>query len=381
MYRFKRTKRSVSCLIILSMMLSGVLTSCSQTQETSAVSETTAATTDTTEETTTEESETEEDDVYQDDHDDDYSDGLPSWFESTNGELEGMDEYMSLRTEHWTDQVITDTDVIEDEQVREAAQGYSDQGYTLFDCGGVSSFGDLEYGFRNGFSGQGLDNGVLKNISVWKMNETLFNHFILETNVYWNPDEGAYEDDGVFMRRYLEKDYIDEFGDPHHYYCCYEFNRETGLFTFYEEDDNPGNWVIHIVPDFEYDDPELEEIAQNCIDAGCSIRRIGSPDVTALDYDISLGFEAQSEDLSVYVYYMDEDTFNEYFYEGQIEEWYSDEYEVEDDGTVIRYLMGDSNTAYEYDRDSGRAIYIMDWSASGSTSEGLSDTLDTINGI
>ena len=377
MFSKNRKDKKISCLLILSMMVSILLSACSQAEETTAVSDTTAASTTTAQETT--------DDTTAEDTDAtdnvsqlaNSSDDFPSWFESTNGELEGMDEYMVLRSETHQDQIITDIGTIEDEDVRNAAQSYSDEGYTLFDDGGVSYYGDREYGFCHGFSGQIISNGVLKNISVWKMNETLYNYFVLGINVYWNADEGALEDDGTCIRRYLENTYT-SFGDEYHYYACYEFNRETGLMTCYEESDNPDNWSIFVVPEFEYDDPELEILAQNCLDEGLCIQRYGSPDVTSLEYDISLGFEAASEDMFIDIYYSDEDTFNAYFYEGRIVEWDTEDYEVEDDGTVIRYYNYEYGMVYEYDRDAGRVIELTCYDRNNR--ESLEDAMDIIYG-
>lgn len=377
MFSKNRKDKKISCLLILSMMVSILLSACSQAEETTAVSDTTAASTITAQETT--EGTTAEDTDATDNVSQlaNSSDDFPSWFESTNGELEGMDEYMVLRSELRSSQVITDISTLDDVDVRSAAQAYYDEGYTLYDCGGVSYYGDLEYGFCHGFTGQIIVDGVLKNISVWKMNETLYNYFVLGVNVYWNPDEGALEDDGTCIRRYLENTYT-SFGDEYHYYACYEFNRETGLMTLYEEDNNPGNWVITVVPEFEYDDPELEMLAQNCLDSGFSIQRYGSPDVTALEYDITLGFEAASEDMFVDVFYMDEDTFNQYYVEERIENWHSDEYEVEDDGTVIRYYQLEYGMVYEYDRDAGRAIELS--ACDCNSRESLEDAMDIIYG-
>ena len=377
MFRYNGKAKKVSCLLILSMMVTILLSACSQTEETTAAIDTTTAATTTVQETTEDTSADAAEATDNDAQPSDINVDLSSDFVSTYGELEGMDEYMVLRSETHQNQIITDISTIEDEDVRNAAQSYSDEGYTLFDDGGVSYFGDREYGFCHGFSGQIISNGVLKNISVWKMNETLYNYFVLGINVYWNADEGALEDDGTCIRRYLENTYT-SFGDEYHYYACYEFNRETGLMTLYEEDNNPGNWVITVVPEFEYDDPELEMLAQNCLDSGFSIQRYGSPDVTALEYDITLGFEAASEDMFVDVFYMDEDTFNQYYVEGRIENWHSDEYEVEDDGTVIRYYQLEYGMVYEYDRDAGRAIELS--ACDCNSRESLEDAMDIIYG-
>lgn len=378
MFRYNGKAKKVSCLLILSMMVTILLSACSKTEETTAAIDTTTAATTTVQETTEDTSADAAEATDNDAQPSDINVDLSSDFVSTYGELEGMDEYMVLRSETHQNQIITDISTIEDEDVRNAAQSYSDMGYTLFDCGGVSYFGDLEYGFRTGFSGEMIDDGVLKDISVWKMNETLFNYFILENGVYWNADEGAYEDDGIYIRRYLENNYTDDHGEPRHYYACYEFNRETGIMTIYSESDNPDNWVIYIVPEFEYDDPELEVICQNCLDAGFGIQRYGSPDVTALEYDISLGFEAATEDLFIDVYYMDEDTFDQYYCEERIEYWPVEDYEVEDDGTVIRYYNFADGMVCEYDRDAGRAIEL--YSFSGRSRASLEEAMDIIYG-
>ena len=190
--------------------------------------ETTEETTtkETTEETTTEEEEDPCCCVVDEDYDDEefYS---SITFVSSNGELEGQMDYMTEApdwenmdySDYPDDPYITDLSVIEDEDIRAVAQSYMDQGYRICDpavdqeYGGAA--GDTEYQFTNGFTASFEDGNYYSYVSVYKMNETLFDFFFVDYN-YMNDPEIPVTDDGTVVR------YGDEEFDV-------EFNRETGI--------------------------------------------------------------------------------------------------------------------------------------------------------
>lgn len=352
-------KKKVAMMLLISVMVSG----CSKPAETPDVSETTttAATTVTISETTvqtTTETEAEA--------------------EETEDLLEGQLDYMMKRREDtWTGpSEISDLSLIEDEGLRAAAQSYSDEGYTIYDRLSTRLFGDDTYEFYIGFEAECYEDGMLKHVSVWKMNEELFNSFILEHEVWWNDDEGGSTDDGVTVRR-------TGFDTEAPYQAYFEFNRETGLMTFYEQDSTADQWDLHSVPEEALDvfsSDEVEALASNCLDAGYTIDRVGEPDVTALEYDITLGFVAERDQRTVWILMMDEDTFEQFFVEDCMEGVEASEYETEDDGTVIRYYNYAYNDAYEYDRDTGIAVWIDDHHLTACTRTGFDNSFDAIHG-
>lgn len=331
------------------MILSGSIGACSKAEETTsatAASGTTEA--ETSAEETTSEPEATTSFVYEPQ--------LYAGFESTNGALEGQSEYMKPRYEVVWDKTyeIDDISSIEDEDVRAAAQDYADRGYTLYTVFDSGTYGDIEYEFCVGFEAELIEGDVLKTVSVWKMNETLFDYFILERAVYWDEDEGTLEDDGTVIRNYL---------DNERYYHCFEFNRDTGLMTCFVENSDPDQWNSHIVNSERFRDDNVRALAESCLENGFGFSAIGDPDVTANDYDISLGFRGSTggyNDCGWYieVYTTDEDTFNEYWVEGMIE--YEDDYEVKDDGNLITYYVFDYEEVIQYDRETGIVIILMD---------------------
>lgn len=209
-----------SAILIASIGLTG----CGMNAEVETSEEET--TKETSEETTTT---TEEEDicscVIEEDDEQYYS--CPA-FQSTNGELEGQMDYMVLvpdmenidfsdYPDNDTDLTITDVSVIEDEDIRAIAQEYMDEGYSINDPNIDQqygfAFGDGEYMFAYGFTAFRNDNGHWSYVSLYKMNETLFEHYFVETQCY----EGATtEDDGTVMRYGVESAYV-------------EFNRDTGI--------------------------------------------------------------------------------------------------------------------------------------------------------
>ncbi len=146
-------------------------------------------------------------------------------FVSTNGELEGQLDYMELapRCEdiNWDaypdDLTIDDLSVIEDEDMRNLAQECVDCGYVVddpeLDRIYAISLGDGEYQFTNGFSAT-YDNGNdFGTVYAYKMNEELFDYFLVQYNGFSNED---CTDDGTVIRYGSDSYYV-------------EYNRETGI--------------------------------------------------------------------------------------------------------------------------------------------------------
>jgi len=224
-----------SAVLIASMGITG----CSTTGEKETEKETTK---ETTEKETTED---EEDlcccEFDEDEFDEDYYYSSGDFeITSSNGELPGQMDYMaacpdseSLDWEaypEFEDSFITDLSVIEDDDVRAVAQSYADQGYNIvdpvleFEYGNLG--GDWEYQFLDGFHAYLDGNDLCAEVEAFKMNEDLFNYFLVE---YWGLDDPDYydvTDDGTVIR----------YGDDEFYA---EFNRETGIgVQFYSYDPN-----------------------------------------------------------------------------------------------------------------------------------------------
>ena len=215
----KLTQILGSAVLIASIGLTGCgMNATVETSEETTTKETTEATTTTTEDPCACVVEEDDDEQY-------YS--CPA-FNSTNGELEGQMDYMvpvppmeemdfSNYPDDDSDLTITDVSVIEDEDIRAIAQEYMDEGYSINDPNLDQqygfAFGDGEYMFADGFTAFRNDNGHWSYVSLYKMNETLFEHYFVETQCY----EGATtEDDGTVIRYGVESAYV-------------EFNRDTGI--------------------------------------------------------------------------------------------------------------------------------------------------------
>lgn len=147
-------------------------------------------------------------------------------FVSTNGELEGQMDYMALITPcdqmDWSnypeDDTLSDASSIEDEDIRALAQEYLDDGYTIIDPDIMREYcsptlGDGEYMFTDGFYGYHIGDSNTCTVYVFKMNETLFNHFLVGTLCSNNIEMG---DDGTVITYDVDGEHI-------------EFNRETGV--------------------------------------------------------------------------------------------------------------------------------------------------------
>jgi hypothetical protein len=154
-----------------------------------------------------------------------------SLISGTNGELEGQLDYMMLRSDYdgpvdARECAITDASVFEDDDLREAAQYYLDQGYLLFDEGGQldlwGPLGDDEYMFDQGFFA--YTNGASGESGVWvyRMNETLFEHFLVEVNGF-DPEDVS--DDGIIIS-------CSTFDRDEFLTSEISFDRETGIGSY-----------------------------------------------------------------------------------------------------------------------------------------------------
>lgn len=389
----KKITRNVASLLSL-LLITGTLGACNA-QDGAAVSEGTTteitieATSASSEETesseTTETTETEIDSCY-------YDVTTEPWFVSSNGELEGQDEYMVLCTpENCTyPSMITDLNEIEEDDLRALAQSYADEGYSILDRLSPKNYGDYEYTFFRGFSGQCIVDGTMKEISVWKMNETLFSYFVIGHGVWWNDDEGSYCDDGTCITRSIENNY-----QGNHFYACFEFNRDTGLMTFYSEDTNEDNWSLLFVAPYLHGDEDINAWLTACNEHHYQImaRDIGENEWIDYEwegeeYQIMVGFESlySNDDLliSIRVLKMDEDCFDN----AVVERLSNDpgDLEVTDDGNTVRYLEMSygGGYVYEYNRDTGVAVIYECWfftvDAADVTSDMVVEGLDELHG-
>ena len=199
------------------------------------------------------------------------------------------------------------------------------------------------------------------------MNETLFNYFVLGRAVWWNDDEGSYSDDGTVIKRYREFESAEN-----HNYSCFEFNRDTGIMTFYCEDTNEDNWQLLFVNETIHGDEDINAVLAACYVLGYQIMPRDIGDDEWIDYEwegeeyqLMVGFEALYADdgvcITIRVFKMDEDCF-ENAVVGRFSIG-SPDFEVVDDGTVIRYIDVEygGGYVYEYNRDTGVAIIYNPW--------------------
>ena len=154
--------------------------------------------------------------------------------QSTNGELEDQMDYMvpypsdadwDSMPDEW---IIDDVSSIEDDDIRALAQSYLDDGYDIYDPEVETefgyAFGDGEYIFSNGFSASRDDGRMYSYMYAYKMNETLFNYYLVKWNGFDENTLSESEDGNII--RYGEDDYY------------VEFNRETGIGLMYSTFDS-----------------------------------------------------------------------------------------------------------------------------------------------
>ena len=153
-------------------------------------------------------------------------------FVSTNGELEGQSEYMTLCPDwesiDWNrypddpeDMKVSDLSIFENETIRTYAEELVRDGYSINDPDVDQQFGnacgDGEYQFCIGFTAYRVDAHSSEYISAYMMNETLFNHFFVEWYVM---EEEPVTDDGTVIRYGYDNFYV-------------EYNRDTGIGIIY----------------------------------------------------------------------------------------------------------------------------------------------------
>lgn len=153
-------------------------------------------------------------------------------FVSTNGDLEGQSEYMTLCPDwdsvDWNkypddpeDMKVSDLSIFEDEAIRSYAEELVRDGYSIndpeIDQLFGSACGDGEYQFCIGFTAYHVDSRNSEYISAYRMNETLFNHFFVE---WYEMEEEPVTDDGTVIR----------YGNDNFYV---EYNRDSGIGIIY----------------------------------------------------------------------------------------------------------------------------------------------------
>ena len=345
--------KALAGITALTILTTGVVGGCSKTEETSAeetatseiAEETTeentteATTAETTEETTTEETTTEP----------------PEYW------MDGQEEYMRPRTAEWgTDLhfIYDDLSEIADDETRELAQAYADKGYTVYDPVGVDRYGDDDFEFSTGFGCECIDEKGWNHIIVWKMNEALFEYYILNMAVWWEDYEGDILDDGTVLTYSL---YVPSSG----YSANFEFNRDTGFMTFWEIEPREEYWPL-IVDDIE--DPNLYEVALECIDNGFVLEPADTADMYEdMSENGDVGEQFCYYDSMTFVEYtvMDKDVFD--VISGP--NWCNvgGGHETEEDGHVVTITYynpdGTMSSRYQYDGDTGicRAEQFIYW--------------------
>lgn len=158
-------------------------------------------------------------------------------FVSTNGELDGQLDYMTLcpdcSTINWEDMpccfATDDFSSIDNEEIRALAEEYYARGFTIDDPELTQKYGfavgDGEYMFTTGFNGEIETDDMLGFVYIYEMNETLFEYFMAP---YYGLcfDSSDVTDDGTTIR-------IDYPGNSYT-----EFNRDTGIAICYYECEN-----------------------------------------------------------------------------------------------------------------------------------------------
>lgn len=269
----------------------------------------------------------------------------------------------------YEDYCIEDMSVIEDDDLRLLAQSYYDQGFYINNPAATQYYycapNDGEYMLAYGFHADSGDTGdasyVFKSVDVYRMDEDLFDYYILEG-------------DGLYDCYYIESNFDEVTDDGTVIYATYtidnfqyeyEFNRDTQIVVMsvtklYMSDEDYAVTASPITDDLSViEDETLRDIAQSYADQGCVIwldhTDIGS--FTGLDIDRESAFVAVSQDpnslMSYWVFYMDQDAFDaivEQAAAGDID------YTIEDDGTFerITFIYSESITeTFEFNRDTG----------------------------
>ncbi len=271
----------------------------------------------------------------------------------------------------YEDLCIEDMSLIEDEGLREIAQYYYNQGFIIDNPETIQYFGyapgDYGYMFRYGFHADSLNPAdgsyVYMEVDVYRMDEDLFNYYIIDNRSYitYNVDDTGFDevtDDGtVIVATYTSDNFV----------YTYEFNRDTQIAVMsitkvYLSEEDTLVYPVFIDDLSVIEDDVMRDLAQSYVDQGYVIWADGSEVGTIIigDSGYVSAFEASNQDCAhVDVFYMDQaflDAFVSFNEECGLE------YEVEDDGTVARVTIF-SSPEYgfieylEFDRETGIGIW------------------------
>ena len=266
---------------------------------------------------------------------------------------------------------ISDMSVIEDDDLRAIAEDFYSRGFYIINpevmrMGG--SFPGSETYMFNGFVAYTTDENGSEDHEFYRMDETLFNWFCVEDNM-WDLSDAEITDDGNVIRVTLS--YCDEYTDIDY---DASFDRSTGIaeiVTLNHYDDSiissdddvepyiaPSDSYIYDLSTIENDNLRAvaEDMQANGYYSFCS----DVPDYGAIyledgsHYD---GFSASYMDdhscVLSYVFQMDDALYN------RLSELYIEsESAVEDDGTVITYTNSFEGGYWQfsYNRDTGVGI-------------------------
>lgn len=115
---------------------------------------------------------------------------------------------------------LHDLSTIQDDELRTIAQSYADQGFTIddpaLDLEYGFGYGDGDYMFNQGFNGYKETDKLYEGIAVYRMNEAIFEGYLTSYVEEFNQRS----DDGTIIRVGADD-------------CYVEFNRDTGIGTYY----------------------------------------------------------------------------------------------------------------------------------------------------
>lgn len=352
---FKKSSKMMALttvLIICSVFATCVLNACTVSEKKEeATSASSVLVSETSTEVTFQESAEEIEDPYAEEE-----------FVSTDGELEDQLVYMvpksdypdSEREEYVRD--VSDVSVFEDDDIRELASYYMDQGYQIFDqenqLSRHESLGDPEYMFKYGFNAfyylDELEGDIwycqTRTVWVYKMNEELFEYFIAGPAFMlgsFDKPRDTMEDDGTVIR----------YTDSYDGYVA-EFDRETGICTLYIEEFT----VSETGQMTQVDNDDIRDVALDRQEAGCDVWTFDPDDYYYYDLfyeeEYPYGYGIQCSDYSdpdpidgsyragssFTVFEADEELFESLAACG----YWGEESSRDDDGTVITLTMADT---------------------------------------
>ncbi|MBO4242591.1 MAG: hypothetical protein IKT14_07215 [Clostridiales bacterium] len=221
-----KNKKILTTIVTAFTAASLLFTGCaSQTKdETPETEQTEKETEETTKKTEKETEEETEKPTESEEEMDEFYDGEFEW-PSMSG-IEGAEEYIVAidwdninydnLPDDWT---LQDINTIEDEELRNTAQSYIDQGFTVDDPALDQqygfAYGDGDYMFNQGFTAYKETQTSYEAVAVYRMNEALFEDFYTSY-----VDASQRTDDGTIVRVGADD-------------CYVEFNRDTGIGTYY----------------------------------------------------------------------------------------------------------------------------------------------------